>query len=42
MMTMTKKTIAIGGDHAGFGYKSLLIAFLEEAGHTVKDRKSVV
>lgn len=36
-MTITKKTIAIGGDHAGFGYKSLLIAFLEEAGHTVKD-----
>lgn len=29
--------IAIGGDHAGFQYKVALIAFLEEAGHEVKD-----
>ncbi len=29
--------IAIGGDHAGFQYKAALIAFLEEAGHEVKD-----
>ncbi len=33
----TKSTIAIGGDHAGFGYKSALVQFLEEAGYTVKD-----
>lgn len=29
--------IAVGGDHAGFEYKSELIAFLEEEGYTVKD-----
>ena len=32
-----KKTIAIGGDHAGFDYKSALVQFLEDAGYTVKD-----
>lgn len=31
------KTIAVGGDHAGFGYKSELVKFLVEAGHTVED-----
>ncbi|WP_270088272.1 ribose 5-phosphate isomerase B [Sphingobacterium sp. SYP-B4668] len=31
------KTIAIGGDHAGYDYKSVLIPFLEELGYTVKD-----
>lgn len=30
-------TIAIGGDHAGFTYKTELLAFLEHAGYTVKD-----
>lgn len=34
---MTAQKIAIGGDHAGFTYKSQLIAFLENAGYTVKD-----
>jgi ribose 5-phosphate isomerase B len=29
--------IAIGGDHAGFGYKQQLISFLKNAGHEVKD-----
>ena len=29
--------IAIGGDHAGFEYKSALIQSLEEQGHTLKD-----
>lgn len=29
------KTIAIGGDHAGFEYKAELIKFLEEKGYTV-------
>ena len=33
---MSKK-IAIGGDHAGFAYKKLLIKRLEEAGYSVKD-----
>ncbi len=32
-----KKTIAIGGDHAGFDYKSALVQFLEDAGYTIKD-----
>ena len=35
---MTKaKTIAIGGDHAGFEYKAQLVQHLENAGYTVKD-----
>ena len=34
---MTKRSIAIGGDHAGFGYKGPLIQFLQEAGYVVKD-----
>ncbi|NEM96418.1 ribose 5-phosphate isomerase B [Pontibacter burrus] len=29
--------IAIGGDHAGFTYKSLLIKLLKELGHQVQD-----
>jgi ribose 5-phosphate isomerase B len=29
--------IAIGGDHAGFEYKSKLIEFLKSKGHEVKD-----
>ena len=29
--------IAIGGDHAGFAYKEVLIASLREQGHEVKD-----
>ena len=29
--------IAIGGDHAGFQYKTRLISFLEENGHQVED-----
>ncbi|MEN9369714.1 MAG: hypothetical protein RI952_579 [Bacteroidota bacterium] len=29
--------IAIGGDHAGFEYKEVLIAALSEQGHEVKD-----
>jgi ribose 5-phosphate isomerase B len=33
----TVKTIAIGGDHAGYDYKSVLIPFLEELGYIVKD-----
>lgn len=31
------KTIAIGGDHAGFDYKAQLVQHLESAGYTVKD-----
>lgn len=30
-------TIAIGSDHAGFRYKSLIIEMLREAGHDVTD-----
>lgn len=33
---MSKK-IAIGGDHAGFEYKSKIIAYLEEKGYEVQD-----
>ncbi|WP_134089898.1 ribose 5-phosphate isomerase B [Olivibacter sp. XZL3] len=29
------QTIAIGGDHAGFEYKSAIIKYLEELGYTV-------
>jgi ribose 5-phosphate isomerase B len=29
--------IAIGSDHAGYRYKGLIIAWLRERGHTVKD-----
>ena len=29
--------IAIGGDHAGFAYKTRLISFLEEKGHVIND-----
>jgi ribose 5-phosphate isomerase B len=31
------KKIAIGGDHAGFTYKSMLIDLLKELGHDVQD-----
>ena len=31
------KTIAIGGDHAGFEYKKMLIDVLEKQGYTVND-----
>ncbi|WP_307876395.1 ribose 5-phosphate isomerase B [Parapedobacter lycopersici] len=35
---MTKvKTVAIGGDHAGFDYKAQLVQHLEKAGYTVRD-----
>lgn len=33
---MSKK-IAIGSDHAGFEYKTALLAFLKEEGYTVED-----
>src|SRR5690606_28115483 len=37
-LTMTKvKTVAIGGDHAGFDYKTQLVQHLEKAGYTVSD-----
>jgi ribose 5-phosphate isomerase B len=29
--------IALGGDHAGFGYKKQLIELLQKQGHTIKD-----
>ena len=29
--------IAIGSDHAGFGYKEILVRMLKEQGHEVKD-----
>jgi ribose 5-phosphate isomerase B len=29
--------VAIGSDHAGFAYKSMLIDFIRELGHEVKD-----
>jgi len=31
------KTIAIGGDHAGFEYKTMLVEILGSAGYEVKD-----
>ncbi len=31
------RKIAIGGDHAGFEYKSIIIELLEETGYEVKD-----
>ncbi len=35
---MAKKySIAIGGDHAGFGHKEALISYLKDQGHQVKD-----
>jgi len=33
----TKKSIVIGGDHAGFDYKKRIIAILEEMGYEVKN-----
>jgi ribose 5-phosphate isomerase B len=35
---MSKKTIAIGGDHAGFEYKESLIKLLSNKGYTVIDK----
>ena len=34
---MQIKTVAIGGDHAGFGYKAAIIQYLEELGYTVRN-----
>lgn len=34
---MIKRTIVIGGDHAGFEYKSEIIKFLQDKGFQVKD-----
>ena len=36
-MNLSKLTIAIGTDHAGFPLKAPIIAFLEDRGHTVID-----
>lgn len=36
-MSDTKYTVAIGSDHAGFRYKTLIIEILREEGHTVRD-----
>jgi len=33
----TKKSIVIGGDHAGYDYKKRIVAMLEEMGYEVKD-----
>lgn len=33
----TKKSIVIGGDHAGFEFKAAIIKMLEDMGYTVKD-----
>ncbi len=35
---MTRKKIAIGGDHAGFDYKAEIIKLLEEKGYEVDDK----
>ena len=35
---MSSKKIVIGGDHAGFEYKSEVIKFLEEKGYEVHDK----
>ncbi len=32
-----KLKIALGADHAGFGYKEKIVAFLKNEGHEVKD-----
>lgn len=34
---MSKLTVAIGSDHAGYTYKQAIIAHLEKQGYTVKD-----
>ena len=34
---MKKKIIAIGSDHAGFGYKSAVIDHLQQDGYEIKD-----
>lgn len=36
-MNLSKLTISIGTDHAGFPLKAPIIAFLEDRGHTVID-----
>jgi ribose 5-phosphate isomerase B len=33
----TKMSLAVGGDHAGFAQKGLIIEFLRRLGHTVED-----
>lgn len=33
----TLKTIAIGGDHAGFEYKAIIVDYLKELGYEVQD-----
>lgn len=32
-----EKSIVIGGDHAGFEYKAVIVAMLKDMGYTVKD-----
>lgn len=34
----TNSVIAIGSDHAGFDYKTLVIQYLQQAGYTVADK----
>lgn len=34
---MSKLTVAIGSDHAGFAYKKAIVSHLEEQGYSVKD-----
>ncbi|MBT6379987.1 MAG: RpiB/LacA/LacB family sugar-phosphate isomerase, partial [Opitutales bacterium] len=34
---MSKLTVAIGSDHAGYNYKKAIIAHLSDRGFTVKD-----
>lgn len=36
-MSESQYTIAIGSDHAGFHYKSLIVTMLREQGHVVTD-----
>ena len=37
-ISVINKKIVIGGDHAGFAYKSEVIKYLEEKGHEVTDK----
>ena len=34
---MEQQKIGIGSDHAGFGYKNMLVTFLKESGYEVED-----
>jgi ribose 5-phosphate isomerase B len=36
-MSERKYTVAIGSDHAGYRYKTLIVAMLRQAGHEVTD-----